>query len=136
MISTSLKELSAIATSMQLTLEKDDKLPKEYTRSFKEFMEFVENLVTTTTCNAPVLGREPTRHGASVPLRSPVGNCRDTDVSLRHRIGKDDLCNTNMSRQNKNLTTTHSHSRKNAGTELTKSKPQLKSYKTSAGHKY
>ena len=76
-------------------------------------------------CNAPVPGREPARHGASVPLRFPVENRRDTDVSLRHRIGKDDLCNTNMSRQNKNLTRTHAHSRKNAGTELTKSKLRL-----------
>ena len=78
----------------------------------------------------------PARHGASVPLRSPVENRRDTDVSLRHQIGKDDLCNTNMSRQNKNLTTTHSHSRKNAEIELTRSKLRLKNYKTSAGHKY
>ena len=87
-------------------------------------------------CNAPIPRRGPARHGASVPLRSPVGNRRDTDVSLRHRIGKDDLCSTNMSRQKKNLTTTHAHSRKNARTYLTKSKLRLKNYKTSAGHKY
>ena len=87
-------------------------------------------------CNAPVSGREPVRHGASVPLRSPVGNRRDTDVSLKHRIGKDDLCNTNTSIQNKNLTTTDAHCRRNARTEITKSKLRLKNYKTSAGHKY
>ena len=76
-----------------------------------------QHQILNVSCNALVLGRELARHGASVPLRSPVENRRDTDVSLRHRIGKDDLCNTNMSRQNKNLTTTHSHSRKNARTE-------------------
>ena len=42
--------------------------------------------------------------------------------SAQKYSGKDDLCNTNMSRQNKNLNTTHAHFRKNAGTELTKSK--------------
>ena len=71
--------------------------------------------------NISVPGRGPARHDASVPLRSPVGNRKDTDVSLRHRIGKDDLCNANMSRQNKNLTITHAHCRKVTRTELTKS---------------
>ena len=80
--------------------------------------------------------RGPARHGASIPLRSPVGNRRDTDVSLRHRIGKDDLCHTNMSRQNKNLTKTHAHYRKNARIEVTKSKLLQKNYKTGARYKY
>ena len=68
-------------------------------------------------------------HDASVPLRSPIGNRRDTDISLKYWIGKDDLCNTNMSRQNKNLTKTHAHSSKNARTELTKSNQRQKNYK-------
>ena len=86
--------------------------------------------------DVPVLGRGLARHGASLPLRSLVGNCRDTDVSLRHQIDKDDLCNTNMSRQNKNLTKTHAHCRKNARTEVTKSKLLQNNYKISAGYKY
>ena len=87
-------------------------------------------------CNAPVPRRGPARHGSSVPLRSPVENRRDTDVSLRHRIGKDNLCNTNMSRQNKNLTKTHAHGRKNARIEITNSNYCKQTTKTSVGYKY
>ena len=84
-------------------------------------LESSQNNFIETKCNAPIPGRGPARHRASVPLRSPERNRRDTDVSLRHRIGKDDLCNTNMSRQNKNLTTTHTHYKRNAKGRITKS---------------
>ena len=80
--------------------------------------------------------RGPARHDASVLLRSPERNHRDTDVSLRHRIGKDDLCNTNMSRQNKNLTTTHTHYKRNAKGRITKSNYDKRITKTSTGYKY